>query len=220
LTGAAQALRSLAAAFTTAFTAACLACLSTAALAAELRPWTGAAPTPFTLTDLDGKAHRLTDYKGKVLVINFWATWCKPCREEMPSMQRLQDKLAGRPFALVAVDFGESEPKIREFLQQVPVRFPILLDRDTSIARAWRVRVLPVTFVLDAEQKIRYSVVGDLDWSSPAVETTIVKLLPAGTNPMRAEASRASLAPRVPLVPIAPIAPIPRLAPPAAAGAS
>jgi thiol-disulfide isomerase/thioredoxin len=157
-----------------------LCAVAGAALAAggKLKPWNGGATPPLVLRDLDGKEHRLPDYRGKVVVLNFWATWCDPCREEMPSMQRLQDKLAGRPFAVLAVDFGEGPPRIREFLKKVPVRFPLLLDRDTSAATAWKVRVLPTTLVIGPDQRIRYSVIGALEWDSPAVESTIGKLLP------------------------------------------
>ena len=146
----------------------------------ELKPWSGGATPPLALRDVHGKEHRLADYRGKVLVINFWATWCEPCREEMPSMQRLQDKLAGKPFAILAVDYGEGVPRVKEFLQKVSVRFPLLLDRDTSAAAAWKVKVLPTTLVLDARHQIRYSVVGDLEWDSPKVEGMIRKLLPPG----------------------------------------
>jgi thiol-disulfide isomerase/thioredoxin len=146
----------------------------------ELKPWSGGATPPLALRDVRGKEHKLADYRGKVLVINFWATWCEPCREEMPSMQRLQDKLAGKPFAILAVDYGEGPPRVKDFLQKVPVRFPLLLDRDTSAAAAWKVKVLPTTLVLDAQHRIRYSVVGDLEWDSPKVEGMIRKLLPPG----------------------------------------
>jgi thiol-disulfide isomerase/thioredoxin len=152
---------------------------ASAAHAAELKPWTAAsAPPGLVLKDLEGRQHRLSDYKGKVVLLNFWATWCEPCREEMPSMQRLQERLAGQPFAILAVDFGEGEAKIRAFLEKLPVKFAVLLDRDGGAASAWRVRVLPVSFVIDADQKIRYSAVGDADWASPGVERTIRKLLP------------------------------------------
>ncbi|TLZ77497.1 MAG: TlpA family protein disulfide reductase [Methanobacteriota archaeon] len=144
----------------------------------ELKAWGGGATPSLALRDLQGKEHKLADYRGKVVVINFWATWCDPCREEMPSMQRLQDKLAGKPFAILAVDFGEGAPRINEFLKKVPVRFTVLLDRDTSAATAWKVKVLPTTLVLDPEQRIRYSVTGDLEWDSQSVEDTIKKLLP------------------------------------------
>lgn len=148
--------------------------------AGELKPWSGGATPPLALRDPQGKEHKLADYRGQVVVINFWATWCDPCRAEMPSMQRLQDKLAGKPFAVLAIDYGEGAPRINDFLKQVPVRFTVLLDRDTSAATAWKVKVLPTTLVLDPEHRIRYSVVGDLEWDSPAVEGAIRKLLPSG----------------------------------------
>jgi thiol-disulfide isomerase/thioredoxin len=146
----------------------------------EMKSWKGGATPPLALRDSSGKEHRLADYRGKVVVLNFWATWCEPCREEMPSMQRLQGKLAGKPFAILAVDFGEGVPRVNDFLKKVPVRLTVLFDRDISAANAWRVKVLPTTFVLDPEQRIRYSVVGDLQWDSPAVESAIRKLLPPG----------------------------------------
>jgi len=154
------------------------ACAGAHAAGGELKPWGGGATPPLALRDADGKEHKLADYRGKVVVLNFWATWCEPCREEMPSMQRLQDKLAGKPFAILAVDFGEGPPRIREFLAKVPVRFTILLDRNLSAAGAWNVKVLPTSLVVDANQRIRYSVVGDVKWDSPAVERKIRELLP------------------------------------------
>lgn len=93
-------------------------------------------------------------------------------------MQRLQERLAGSAFAILAVDFGEGDARIKAFLRQLPLKFTILLDRDGAAARAWRVRVLPVSFVIDADQRIRYSVVGDAEWDSPAVEGAVRKLLP------------------------------------------
>jgi thiol-disulfide isomerase/thioredoxin len=145
-----------------------------------LKPWSGGATPPLALRDLEGKVHRLADYRGKVVVLNFWATWCDPCREEMPSMQRLQDKLAGKPFAILAVDYGEGAPRVSDFLKTVPVRFTVLLDRDTSAATAWKVKVLPTTLVIDPEQKVHFVAVGDIGWDSEPVENEIRKLLPPG----------------------------------------
>ncbi len=163
------------------FAAIALAALfASPALGGELKAWSGGATPPLALRDLQGREHRLEDYRGKVVVLNFWATWCVPCREEMPSMQRLQNKLAGKPFAVIAVDFGEGAPRINEFLKEVRVRFTVLLDRDISVAGAWRVKVLPTTLVIGPDQRIRYSVVGDLEWDSPAVEDAIKALLPPG----------------------------------------
>lgn len=159
--------------------AAALSAVTACAWAAgKMQPWTGGPTPPLALRDLAGKEHKLADYKGKVVILNFWATWCDPCREEMPAMQRLQDKLAGKPFVILAVDYGEGPPRIGEFLRKVPVRFTVLLDRDTSAATAWKVKVLPTTLVIDPEQKVRFVAVGDVGWDTPPVESEIVKLLP------------------------------------------
>jgi thiol-disulfide isomerase/thioredoxin len=142
-----------------------------------MKPWTGGATPPLALRDLQGKEHTLADYKGKIVVLNFWATWCDPCREEMPAMQRLQDKLAGK-LVVLAVDYGEGPPRIKDFLSKVPVRFTVLLDRDTQAASAWKVKVLPTTLVIDPDQKVRFVAVGDVGWDTSPVESEIVKLLP------------------------------------------
>jgi len=145
-----------------------------------MKRWAGGATPPLALRDVAGREHKLADYRGKVVVVNFWATWCDPCREEMPSMQRLQDKLAGKPFAILAVDYGEGAPRINDFLKKIGVRFTVLLDRDTSAATAWKVKVLPTTLVLDPEHRVRYSAVGDIEWDSPPIESAIRRLLPPG----------------------------------------
>jgi len=143
-----------------------------------LKPWSGGATPPLALRDLEGREHKLADYKGKVIVLNFWATWCDPCREEMPAMQRLQDKLAGKPFVILAVDYGEGAPRVKDFLKNVPVRFTMLLDRDTAAATAWKVKVLPTSLVIDPQQKVRFVAVGDIGWDTAPVENEIMKLLP------------------------------------------
>ena len=92
-------------------------------------------------------------------------------------MQRLQDKLAGK-LVVVAVNYGEGPPRIKDFLGKVPVRFRVLLDRDTSVATAWKVKVLPTTLVLDPQQKIRFVAVGDVGWDTQAVEEQMRSLFP------------------------------------------
>ena len=144
----------------------------------SMKPWPGGATPALSLRDLDGKEHKLADYKGKVVVLNFWATWCDPCREEMPAMQRLQERLAGK-LVVLAVDYGEGPPRIKDFLKKVPVRFTVLLDRDTSAATAWKVKVLPTTLVIDPDQKVRYVAVGDVGWDTQAVEEQMRTLLPS-----------------------------------------
>ncbi|MFY9315538.1 MAG: TlpA disulfide reductase family protein [Burkholderiales bacterium] len=157
-----------------------LCCCATLAGAQQLRPWPGGATPPLALQDLAGRAHTLEDYRGKVVLINFWATWCEPCRAEMPSIGKLRAALAGQPFAVLAVNLGESEPRIRRFLEQVPMDFPVLLDRDGAAAKAWRARVLPASFLVGADGRVRYVVIGEYDWSQDAVRKAIFALLPPG----------------------------------------
>jgi peroxiredoxin len=150
----------------------------TAAGAQELKPWTGGDAPALALEDLDGRPHRLESYRGKVVLINFWATWCEPCREEMPSIDRLLRSMAGRPFAVLAVNLAEPHARIRTYLEKTPVGFTVLLDRDTAVAKAWKARILPATYVVGPDGRIRYSYVGELDWSQEKVRRTIGALLP------------------------------------------
>jgi peroxiredoxin len=144
--------------------------------ALELKPWAGGATPALELSDLDGKVHRLADYRGRAVLVNFWATWCEPCRAEMPSFERLRASEAQR-VTVLAVNLAEPESRIRKFLDATPVRYPVLLDRDGTTARAWQARMLPATYVIGPDGKIRYRHVGELDWSSPEVRELLLKLL-------------------------------------------
>ena len=147
--------------------------------AADLKPWAGGPPPALALKDLDGRAHRLADYRGKVVLVNFWATWCGPCRDEMPSIQELKDKMAGKPFVVLAVNLDEPESRIRKFLSQMKLDFAILLDPERKVARAWRARILPATYIIGADGKIRYSLVGEINWAHEHIVARISELLPA-----------------------------------------
>jgi thiol-disulfide isomerase/thioredoxin len=114
-----------------------------------------------------------------VVVVNFWATWCQPCREELPSLERLRDAMRGRRFEVLAVNVAEGDSRVKRFLDDVPLRLPVLLDRDGETQRAWKVRGLPATFLLDREGIIRYWYLGELDWAQPAVLRTVESLLAA-----------------------------------------
>ena len=149
-----------------------------AAAFAQLPDW-GGGPTPaLRLPDLEGRLHALEDYRGKVVLINFWATWCEPCREEMPSIERLRASLAGRPFAVLAVNLAEPESRVRGYLNRVALDFPVLLDQDRTASRAWKARYLPATFIVDPDGRVRYSYFGELDWSRDSVRNAIAALLP------------------------------------------
>ena len=147
------------------------------AAAQELKP-APATPAPaLELSDLAGRTHKLADYRGKVVLVNFWATWCEPCREEMPSIERLRASLEGRPFAVLAVNLAEPESRIRKFLDTMPLGFAVLLDRDAKVARAWQAKMLPATYVVDRDGMVRFQHRGELDWSRPEVRRQIAALL-------------------------------------------
>jgi thiol-disulfide isomerase/thioredoxin len=145
----------------------------------ELRPYAGdPAPPPLRLADLAGKTHDLADYQGQVVLVNFWATWCPPCVKEMPSMQRLQDNLAGKSFAVLAVNMGEDEKTVRAFLGKIPVDFTILLDRDGAALKRWKVFVFPTSFVLGPDGRIEYGLYGELEWDTENTIAIIEGLMP------------------------------------------
>ena len=156
-----------------------LCVLAVAAQAAELKVWKGGPAPALALKDLDGRAHRLADYKGKVVLINFWATWCAPCRDEMPSIQRLKEKLGGQPFVVLAINLDEPESRIRKFLSQMKVDFTILLDPERRVAKAWDARILPASFIVGGDGRVRYTLVGEIEWDHEHVVARISELLPA-----------------------------------------
>jgi peroxiredoxin len=159
----------------------CLLGLAAAAsAAADLKPWLGGPPPALALKDLDGRLHRLSDYRGKVILINYWATWCGPCRDEMPSIQGLKEKLEGKPFVVLAVNLDEPESRIRIFLSQMKLDFTVLLDPERKTARAWEARILPASFVIGPDGLIRYSLVGEINWDHEQVVSQIAELLPTG----------------------------------------
>ena len=149
----------------------------------KLRPYKGnPVPPPLKLTDLDGKVHDLADYKGKVVLVNFWASWCPPCVKEMPSMQRLKEKMAGKPFVISAVNMAEPENEVRDFLAaKVKVDFQILMDRDGVALKAWKVFVFPTSFIVGPDGTMHYGLYGELEWDTDDVIRVISGLAPRGS---------------------------------------
>jgi thiol-disulfide isomerase/thioredoxin len=146
-------------------------------------PWNRAETPALTLKDLSGRPHALADYRGKVLLVNFWATWCEPCKDEMPSIRTLKERLAGQPFEVLVVNYGEAAPKVREFLAREKLDFIALLDPGKDVARAWRVRVLPGSYLVDTDGTVRYGVIGEFDWASEDAVKVVRGLLPATATP-------------------------------------
>jgi peroxiredoxin len=157
--------------------AALLAAVSFTAAAVELKPWDGGATPPLALEDMQGKSHDLAEYRGKVVLVNFWATWCVPCREEMPSIDRLRSSMKGQPFEVLAVNMAEPLSRIEKFASQMPLGFPLLRDRDGAVGRAWKAKLLPASFLIGRDGRIRYVAYGELDWSSDAVRARVAELL-------------------------------------------
>jgi thiol-disulfide isomerase/thioredoxin len=131
------------------------------------------------LKDTDGTLHDFTQLKGKVVLVNFWATWCPPCRREMPSMQRLKDSLAGEAFEVLAVDVGEDADTIQAFTSQLDTQltFPILLDTRSRAMREWKVAGLPTTYLVDKQGRIVASAVGGREFDHPELVAAIRAVL-------------------------------------------
>ncbi len=118
----------------------------------------------FVLPGEDGKTYRLGDYRGKVVVLNFWATWCPPCRYEMPAMERAWQKVKGKGVVFLAVNVGEDEDQIFQFLGDYPVTFPILMDQKGEIVKRYPVVGLPTTYIISPNGRVTHRAVGTREW--------------------------------------------------------
>jgi len=116
------------------------------------------------MTDMDGEPQKLADLRGKVVIVNFWATWCPPCRAELPSMNRAWEKLDHDRFAMLAVNVGEDEDTIFAFMGDYPIDFPVWLDQSGKAAREWPLRGLPTTYIVDKQGRIAYRAIGGREW--------------------------------------------------------
>ncbi|MEQ1592482.1 MAG: TlpA disulfide reductase family protein [Thiobacillaceae bacterium] len=135
-------------------------------------------PAPSLLAQDNAHTEKtLSDYRGQVVLVNFWATWCPPCRAEMPSMERLRQKMAGRPLVILGVNSGESTDEVNAFLPGMKIEFPVLLDSSSANARRWKVFALPTSFLVDAEGRVRYSLSGAVEWDSDEALERIEMLL-------------------------------------------
>ena len=128
----------------------------------ERVPVTGMPATDFTLTDLDGHTQSLSQYRGKVVLLNFWATWCKPCTTEMPAMQACYDKLRDKGFVVMAVNELEDDDKVREHIRAYKHTFPVLMDRENRVANLYGVYGLPVSVFIDEAGIVQAYVKGGL----------------------------------------------------------
>ncbi len=126
-------------------------------------------PIEFQLKDLTGKEVRLSGLKGKVVLLNFWATWCGPCRSEMPSMQRLYAQLKGQGLEILAVDLQEDKATVARFVKELGLTFPVLLDTAGSVGTQYGARAIPTTYLFDRKGFIFARMVGAREWDTPQV---------------------------------------------------
>ena len=136
-----------------------------------VRPLQEGRPAPdFTFPDLDGRKVSLSDFRGKVVLVNIWATWCPPCRDEMPSMQKLYDRFKGEDFELLAVSIdAEGHKAVAPFMRKMNLTFPALLDPKEKIRGLYKITGVPESFIIDKNGILVQRIIGPLDWSTPKV---------------------------------------------------
>src|SRR5262249_51869133 len=142
----------------------------------ELKRWTDGDKPPFILFTIDGAQFNLATSRDQAILVHFFATWCEPCREELPALRRLVARSTSGRLGVVAISVAEVPLRVKRFLEQTPVDFPVLLDGDRAVAKAWGVDSLPTTFVLDAKLKVRFAIERDFDWDRLDVNDLLAKL--------------------------------------------
>lgn len=131
----------------------------------------------FALKDLNGKYVSIIALRGKVIVLNFWATWCLPCKDEMPSLDKLNSTYKDKGLVVVSVSLNNSVNRVKDFLEKVPVGFIVLLDEKSKVSRQYKVYSIPTTFVIDKGGFVVRKYQGPEDWVSPKITKTMEDLL-------------------------------------------
>ncbi len=141
----------------------------------------GLAAPAFTLKRFDGKVVNLSDYRGKIVFLNFWATWCEPCKEEMPSMQRLYQKMQGKPFEILAISLDQGgKPAVDTFLKQakLPLTFQILHDPEQATSKKlYHTTGVPESFIIGKDGKVIKHVIGSYEWDNAQITAYFEGLL-------------------------------------------
>lgn len=141
--------------------------------AGVLQPWRG-GPTPaLALDTVAGRPLSLADFRGRTVIVNFWATWCEPCVAEMPALERLRKRLAAKGVEVIGVNYAENAARIRPFVERFGLSFPVVRDHDGTARSAWHVEMFPTSFVVGPDQRIALRAAGEIDWDDPGVEAQI-----------------------------------------------
>lgn len=147
-------------------------------LDSQLKPFKGSPkPSPITLKDINGKSYAINNYRNRVVLVNFWATWCTPCIKEIPSLNNLREKMKEKPFQLISINYAETPETIRNFMKGVNVEFPVLVDEQGLEAAKWKVIVFPSTFVVGMDGLIHYGVNAGIEWDTQDVINVINQLM-------------------------------------------
>ena len=134
-------------------------------------------PAPdFVLQDASGKEWKLSSLKGKVVFVNFWASWCKPCRDEMPSMVALDKAMADKPFQVLPIVFNDDLDMAKSFAQNLGATFPVLGNPEQELTQAYMITGIPETFLIDADGILRHKFIGPYDWNSPEMRNIVLEL--------------------------------------------
>lgn len=150
-------------------------------------PAVGMPVEEFHLTDLEGKTQSISQYRGKIVLLNFWATWCKPCTTEMPAMQATYDKLRDKGFVVLAINELEDDTRVRQHIKQYGHTFPVLMDRDNKVANQFGVFGLPVSVFIDQEGRVQEYIKGGL-LTEQKIEEVVLRI--QKQEPVKAAALR------------------------------
>lgn len=130
----------------------------------------------FRLIDLDNKVHTLADYKGKPLIVNFWASWCRPCRAELPAFNRAWAKVKDQGIQMIAINIGEDPNTVFNFIREYPIDFKVLLDQQSDELNNWQMQGLPTTYILNAKGQVVYQAIGEREWDHNALLSRVLAL--------------------------------------------
>ena len=151
-------------------------------VAGELTEVSVALRPSMSLPDLSGQQRNLDEFAGKVVLVNFWASWCRPCIHEIPSIRRLAREMQDQPFTVIGVNVGEGQRRVQAAARRLEIDFTVLLDKDSAVFEGWGASILPTAYVLDRSGRVRYFVRGPLEWDEDEVIGKLHSLL-AGKPP-------------------------------------